>query len=260
MLLLILLLVACFGSYLAPYDPNQLMTDVMPSSPSPRHWLGLDQLGRDNLSRLIDATRISLSVGLAAVGIYVAMGLVLGALAGYRGGLLDAVIMRCGDMVLSFPSLMLILVVVSVVGPSIWNVMVVLGLLGWPAVARLVRGEFLSLRERDFVQAAQAIGVPRWRVIFRHLLPNALGPVLVAATFGTADAILTEAALSFLGLGVQPPQASWGNMLAVAQSLNALETQPWLWLPPGAMIFVSVLAINFIGDGLRDALDPQFRR
>lgn len=255
-----LIFLAVFGKYVMPHDPNNIIVDVVSDAPSARYPLGLDQVGRDNLSRLIDATRISLSVGVVAVGIYVTIGIVLGSLAGYFGGWVDVAIMRSADMVLSFPSLMLILVVVSVVGPSIWNVMVVLGLLGWPPVARLVRGEFLSLRERDFVQAAVAMGGRDARIIFRHVLPNAMAPILVAATFGTAQAILTEASLSFLGLGVQPPQASWGNMLTAAQSLSILEKQPWLWVPPGLMIFTSVLAINFVGDGLRDALDPRLKR
>lgn len=258
--LLLLVVLALFGHWIEPYNPNNIIADVADVTPTAHHLLGLDQVGRDNLSRLIDATHISLSVGLVAVGIYVAIGIVLGAVAGYFRGKVDTVIMRFADMVLSFPSLMLILVIVSVVGPSIWNVMVVLGLLGWPPVARLVRGEFLALRERDFVQAGAAMGANDLRVIFRHMLPNAMGPVLVAATFGTANAILTEAALSFLGLGVQPPQASWGNMLADAQSLTVLEQQPWLWVPPGMMIFLAVLAINFVGDGLRDALDPRLRK
>jgi peptide/nickel transport system permease protein len=165
--------------------------------------------------------------------------------------------MRLTDIVLCFPDLIIIITVVSVVGPSIYNVMLVIGLLGWPGLARLVRGQILSLREQQFVDAARCLGVPPGRIIFRHILPNVVPYILVAATFGIAGAILTEAGLSFLGLGVQPPTASWGNMLTGAQNLTTLERYQWIWLPPGLMICISVLAINFIGDGLRDALDPR---
>lgn len=259
-MLTFLVLMAIFAPQIAPHDPNYIDPISMDDSPSKEHWLGLDQVGRDVLSRVIHASRISLSVGVVAVSIYVTIGAVLGSLAGYYGGVMDIALTRLADMVLSFPQIMLILVIVSVVGPSIWNIMVVLGLLGWPPIFRIVRGQFLSLREQDFVQAGMAMGATDFRLIFRHVLPNAMGPVLVAATFGTATAILTEAALSFLGLGVQPPQASWGNLLIQAQSISVIERQPWLWVPPGMLIFFSVLAINFVGDGLRDALDPRLKR
>jgi peptide/nickel transport system permease protein len=168
--------------------------------------------------------------------------------------------MRLADMVLSFPSIIVIITIVSILGPSITNVMLVIGLMGWPPIARLVRGEFLTLREREFVTASRATGASNNRIIFRHVLPNAITPVIVAATFGMAQAILLEAALSFLGMGVQPPQASWGNMLNAAQSITIIEEMPWLWLPPGIMIVLAVLSINFVGDGFRDALDPRARR
>jgi peptide/nickel transport system permease protein len=222
--------------------------------------LGTDSAGRDVLSRLLYAGRVSLSVGLVAVSIYVSIGIVLGGLAGYYGGWVDSVIMRVADMVLSFPSLIIIIVMVSLLGPSIYNVMLVIGGLGWPPIARLVRGNFLSLRQQEFVVAAQAGGAKHRRIIFRHVLPNALAPVIVAASFGMAQAILLEAGLSFLGLGVQPPTPSWGNMLSDAQSVLVLRNMPWLWLPPGIMIAITVLSVNFIGDGLRDALDPRATR
>jgi peptide/nickel transport system permease protein len=259
-MLTFLVLMAIFAPQIAPHNPNYIDPISMDDSPSRTHWLGQDQVGRDVLSRVIHASRISLSVGVVAVSIYVTIGAILGSLAGYYGGILDITLTRVADMVLSFPQIMLILVIVSVVGPSIWNIMIVLGLLGWPPIFRIVRGQFLSLREQDFVQAGMAMGATDFRLIFRHVLPNAMGPVLVAATFGTATAILTEASLSFLGLGVQPPQASWGNLLIQAQSISVIERQPWLWVPPGALIFLSVLAINFVGDGLRDALDPRLKR
>jgi peptide/nickel transport system permease protein len=245
---------------LAPYAPTTIDADAFQAAPSRAHVLGTDSVGRDVLSRVIYAARVSLTVGVLAVSIYAAIGTTVGALAGYHGGALDVLLSRLMDIVLSFPPLVIILFAVSVFGrPSLWNVIIVLGLLGWPAVARLVRGQLLTLRDQEFVHAARASGASDARVIERHLLPNALAPVLVAATFGTANAILVEAALSFLGMGVQPPTPSWGNMLTDAQSLTVLERMAWLWLPPGVMILISVLAINFVGDGLRDALDPSLK-
>jgi peptide/nickel transport system permease protein len=192
-----------------------------------------------------------------AVSIYLVIGTVLGAIAGYRRGLTDAVIMRITDTVMSFPALIIILAVVPVLGPSIFNIMLVIGLLGWPAVARLVRGEFLSLREREFTLAARGIGATDRRIIFRHILPNVAGPLVVVASFGMADAIITEAGLSFLGLGVRPPEASWGQMLNAAIDVGTIIEKPWIWIEPAIAIAITVLAINFIGDGLRDALDPR---
>jgi peptide/nickel transport system permease protein len=196
-------------------------------------------------------------VGLVAVSIYTLIGIILGAFAGYYGGRVDSIIMRMADVVLAFPSLIIIITIVSFLGPSVWNIMMVIGLLGWPPMARILRGQFLSLREQEFVVASRAIGAPNRTIIFRHMLPNALAPIIVAATFGIASAILLEAGLSFLGLGVQPPTPTWGNMLSDAQSLPVLQSMPWLWLPPGVMIALAVLSINFIGDGLRDAFDPH---
>ena len=259
-ILMLLVLTAVFAPQIAPYDPNKFDAVSMVDTPTKAHPLGLDQVGRDVLSRVIYASRISLSVGVVAVGIYVILGTILGSIAGFYGGWLDVVLTRIADMFLSFPQIMLILVIVSMVGPSIWNIMVVLGLLGWPSIFRIVRGQFLTLRELDFVQAGRGMGATDWRLIFKHILPNSMGPILVAATFGTATAILTEASLSYLGLGVQPPQASWGNLLIQAQSTTVIEKQPWLWVPPGMLIFIAVLAINFVGDGLRDALDPRLKR
>jgi peptide/nickel transport system permease protein len=251
---------AVFAPVIAHNDPYRTTLSAIRKPPSAAHWLGGDSSGRDVFARLIYAGRVSLSVGLVAVGIYTMIGLLLGALAGYYGGWVDSIIMRFADIVLSFPSLIIIITVVSILGPSIYNVMLVIGLLGWPSMARILRGLFLSLRERDFIIASRTVGAPNSRIIFKHLLPNALAPVIVAATFGIAQAILLEAGLSFLGLGVQPPTASWGNMLTDAQSLTVLESMPWLWIPPGIMIALAVLSINFIGDGLRDALDPYLLR
>ena len=256
----ILIFIAVFAPLVAPVDPNKVSLAAFRQGPSTAHLLGTDAQGRDVLSRIVYATRISLSVGIVAVAIYVVIGTVLGGVAGFFGGWVDSVIMRLADVVLSFPAIIVIITVVSIIGPSIFNVMLVIGLLGWPPIARLVRGEFLTLRGRDFVTASESIGAPSSRIIFRHILPNATTPIIVNATFGVAQAILLEAGLSFLGLGVQPPTASWGNILNAAQSFTLLEEMPWLWLPPGFMIVIAVLAINFLGDGLRDALDPRARR
>ena len=245
---------------LASHAPNAVDLAAYRKPPSADHWFGTDSAGRDVFSRLLHAGRVSLAVGVVAVGIYVAIGTLLGGVAGYFGGWADHLVMRLADMVLSFPSIIVIITIVSLVGPSIVNVMVVIGLMGWPPIARLVRGEFLTLREREFVLASIATGATSPRIIGRHVLPNALTPVIVNATFGMASAILLEAGLSFLGLGVQPPTASWGNMLNGAQSITVLEQMPWLWVPPGLMIVLAVLCINFVGDGLRDALDPRSRR
>lgn len=249
-------LLALFAPLLAPYHPHA-MTDAFSASPSWAHWLGTDQIGRDQLSRLIYGARVSLMVGLLSVIISVVIGTVLGLLSGYLGGWIDQVIMRVTDVFMSFPYIMLILVVAAIVGPGLTNIILILGVLGWPAIARLVRGNVLSLKQTEYVKAAKALGYSTPRILFKHMLPNTVAPILIYATSGVAAAILDEAALSFLGLGVQPPDASWGNMLASAKSLSVLTSQPWLWVPPGIMILLTVLAINFIGDALRDAYDPR---
>ncbi|MCC7371486.1 MAG: ABC transporter permease [Chloroflexi bacterium] len=259
-LLLLTILAVAAPVFSLGNDPYKVDISSYRQGPSAAHVLGTDSSGRDVLSRLLHAGQVSLSVGVVAVAIYTVIGVLLGSISGFYGGLTDSIVMRLADVVLSFPSLILIITVVSVLGPSIYNIMLVIGLLGWPPIARIVRALFLSLREREFVLASRTIGVPNSRIIFRHILPNAVAPVIVAATFGMANAILLEAGLSFLGLGVQPPTPSWGNMLTDAQSLTVLESMPWLWIPPGTMIALAVLSINFIGDGLRDALDPQHVR
>jgi peptide/nickel transport system permease protein len=259
-LILLLSLMAVAAPVVAPQSPYKVDLRSYRKPPSHKHLLGADAAGRDVLSRVIYAGRVSLSVGLVAVSIYAAIGIILGAIAGFYGGWVDSMLMRLADVVLAFPSLIIIITIVSLLGPSIYNVMGVIGCLGWPPIARLVRGSFLTLREREFVIAAKASGASGRRIIFRHMLPNSLAPVIVAASFGMAQAILLEAGLSFLGLGAQPPTPSWGNMLTDAQSFPVLANMVWLWLPPGAMIALTVLSINFIGDGLRDALDPRRSR
>lgn len=255
--LVVLVLLAVFAPILSPHSPFALDLHNRMQPPSLNHWFGTDGTGRDIWSRVLLGGRVSLAVGLGAVLISTAIGIVLGGISGYFGGRTDMAIMRVTDVVMTFPTLIIIITLVAVVGPSVNNTILAIGLLGWPATARLVRGQFLYLREREFVEAAEALGIPNMRIIFSHILPNTIGPIVVAATFGVAAAILMEAGLSFLGLGVQPPTPSWGNMLRDAQTLTILEQMPWMWIPPGVMIVLAVLSINFIGDGLRDALDPR---
>jgi len=253
----ILGLAAILAPLVATHDPYTVDLLAARQGPSRDHWLGTDEVGRDVFSRLVYGARVSLSVGLVAVTIYTTIGVVLGAISGYFGGFVDGAIQRLTDTVMCFPTLIIIIAAVSITGPSIWNVMLIIGLLTWTGTCRLVRGQFLSLREQAFVEAARSVGASDMRLIFRHVLPNSVAPVIVSATFGVAAAILTEAGLSFLGLGVQPPTASWGNLINLAQSATILQQMPWLWAPPGVLIAVAVLSINFIGDGLRDALDPR---
>ncbi len=238
-------------------DPAAIDVSKALMPPSFSHPLGTDDLGRDVLARIMYGARISLLVGFVAIGIASLIGILLGALAGYYGRWFDGVIMRFVDIMLCFPTFFLILAVIAFLEPSIWNIMIIIGLTGWMGVARLVRAEFLSLRERDFVVAARSLGASDLRVIFRHILPNALSPVLVSATLGVAGAILTESALSFLGIGVQPPTPSWGNML-IAGKQN-LGQAWWLSAFPGLAILVTVLGYNLLGEGIRDALDPRLR-
>ena len=249
-----LFLMSVFAPIIAPYDPSRILEDHI-SAPSARHIFGTDDLGRDIFSRLLYGGRISLSVAVIAVSVSLTVGVTLGCLSGYYGGILDEVIMRFTDIMLSFPTIFLILAVQSVLTPSIFNVMIVIGATSWMGIARLVRGEFLSLKERDFVEAARAIGCSDIRIIFRHILPNALPPVIVAGTLGMAGAILTESALSFLGLGVQPPMPSWGNMLMDSQSY--LLDAPWMAVIPGLVIIIAVLSLYFVGEGLREGLNPK---
>lgn len=259
MVLTILVIIAISAPYLAPYDPFKMDVTSFSAAPSNTHILGTDSVGRDILSRLIYAARISLLVGIGSVMLNVFVGVTLGGIAGYMGGWVDSVVMRFTEMILSFPPLMIILVLVSFLGPGLINVILVLGFLGWPRICRLIRAEIMKIKQSEYILAAHAVGTPNYRILIFHLLPNAFPPVLVAATFGAARAIIIEAALSFLGMGVQPPTASWGNLLSDAQSMGVLGSMPWIWIPPGVMIVVAVLSINFVGDGLRDALDPKMR-
>lgn len=259
--LTILLLVAAaalFAPWITPHHPTldaSVMDALMP--PGKRFLLGTDHAGRDVLSRLIHGARISLTVGLVVQGTAVVVGAALGLLAGYYGGWVDEVISALITILQAFPGILFAMAVMAVLGPGLFNVFVALGLMSWPTIARLVRGEVLALRERDFVEAAWALGASDMRILFRHILPNCSGPIIVSASLGMASAILSEASLSFLGLGAQPPTPSWGAMLA--QGRDYLWQAPWLTLCPGLAIFVTILALNLVGDGLRDVLDPRLR-
>ena len=256
-LIVVVFLIAGFASFLAPYDPGKTEVSVKLKPPSPLHYLGTDQLGRDVFSRMLYGSRISLSVGFVAVGISIFIGIFVGAIAGYYGRWLDSLLMRFVDTMLCFPSFFLILTIVALLGPKIFNIMVVIGITSWMGTARFVRAEFLSLRQRDFTQAAKALGVKDFRIIFRHILPNALAPVFVSATLKVASAILIEAGLSFLGFGVQPPRPSWGNILTEGRTY--IFDAWWLTVFPGLAILIIVLSFNLLGEGLRDALDPRLR-
>ncbi|MEA3223729.1 MAG: ABC transporter permease [Thermodesulfobacteriota bacterium] len=257
-LVLVFFVISIFSSVIAPYDPNAINVESILFSPSNAHIFGTDELGRDVFSRMVYGAGISLKVGFVAVGIAVVIGIVLGSIAGYYGGWIDAAIMRFVDIMLCFPSFFLILTVIAFMEPSIFNIMAVIGLTSWMGITRLVRAEFLSLKERDFVLAARAMGASDLRVIFYHILPNAMAPVLVFAALGIAAAVLTESALSFLGIGVQPPTPSWGNILA--QGKNVLGIAWWLSLFPGIAILLTVLGYNLLGEGIRDAIDPRLKK
>ncbi len=256
----LLVLMAVFAPYLAPHDPYRIQPDVKKilQSPSRVHLLGTDQIGRDVLSRILYGARVSLAVGFVSMGIATIIGVLLGSMSGYHGGVVDGVIMRLVDLMLVFPRFFLLLAVLAFLQPSIWTIMAVIGFTGWMGVARLVRAEFLSLKEREFVIWSQSIGASAFRIIWRHILPNAMPPVLVAMTLGIPAAILTESGLSFLGLGVQPPYATWGNILNDGQGY--IEIAWWLSLYPGLAILVTVLCYNLLGEGIRDALDPRLRQ
>jgi peptide/nickel transport system permease protein len=257
LVVLLLFAVSLLAPWIAPYDPSVIDLKQVLAAPSSVHLFGTDQLGRDVLSRVIWGARISLKVGFVATGIAILVGVILGALSGYYGRWVDAVVMRFVDIMLCFPTFFLILAVIAILEPSIWNIMIIIGLTGWMGITRLVRADFTSLKERDFVLAARVIGASDMRIIFVHILPNAMASILVAATLGIAGAILTESALSFLGIGVQPPTPSWGNILTAGK--DNIDIAWWLSLYPGLAILVTVLGYNLLGEGIRDSLDPRLR-
>lgn len=258
---LLMLGAIAFAAMVVPFiynvDPDITDLAIGFQPPGPDHLLGTDRIGRDLLARLLYAGRVSLSVGVAAALFATLLGLVIGLIAGMFGGWIDALLMRVTDTVLAIPTLIAIAIVVSIVGTGLEIVVLFIGLFSWPEAARVVRSVVLSLREQDFVMAARALGATNGRIIRKHLIFHALAPLTVTGTFTVAIALLTEASLSYLGIGVKPPQPSWGNMLYDAQQLFILRDFPWYWLPPGLAIFVTVLAVNLVGDGLRDALDPH---
>ena len=255
--IVIIFLFALFAPFIARYNPSTIDTNAILIGPSPAHIFGTDTLGRDIFSRIVYGSRISLSIGIIAVGIAVLIGLFFGSVAGYYGGRMDSVIMRFVDIMLCFPTFFLILAVIAILEPSIFNIMVVIGATSWMGVARLVRAEILTLKERDFVAASRVMGGSDVWIITRHLIPNAIGPVLVSATLGIGGAILTESALSFLGIGVQPPTPSWGNILMDGKS--TLGVAWWLTIFPGLFILFTVLAYNLLSEALRDSLEPKLK-
>jgi len=255
--IVVIFLTAIFAYLIAPFDPGETDIAIKLSPPSFKHLLGTDQLGRDVFSRMLYGSRVSLSVGFVAVSISLFIGIIVGSIAGYYGKMVDSVLMRFVDIMMCFPAFFLMLTVIALLGPKIHHVMIVIGATSWMGTARFVRAEFLSLRERDFVQAAKVLGVSDKGIIFRHMLPNSLAPVFVTATIDMATAILIEASLSFLGFGVQPPAPSWGNILTEGRIY--IFDAWWLTLFPGLAILITVLSFNLFGEGLRDALDPRLR-
>ncbi|MCI6796013.1 MAG: ABC transporter permease [Lachnospiraceae bacterium] len=251
----VIIVLALLAPLLAPYGPQEI-TSEFSAAPSLKHLLGTDQIGRDVLSRLLFGTRVSLFVGFMATVISTVLGVLLGLLAGYVGGALDMVLMRFTDMVMSFPYILLILVASVIFKPGLWSIILIFGFVDWPGVARLVRGSILSIKEQDYVKSSQIAGMPRSYILFSDILPNVMTNILVFATTVMATSILDEAALSFLGMGIQPPAASLGNMLNGAESVTVLTGMPWLWISPGLVIIILVVCVNFVGDALRDALDP----
>ncbi|WP_282941124.1 oligopeptide ABC transporter permease [Paenibacillus sp. RC67] len=252
-----LILLALLAPLIAPYDPadQELMNRLKP--PSKEHWFGTDDLGRDLLSRVLYGARVSLSVGIFSVVFNVIIGVVVGSLAGYYGGRVDSILMRLVDVLLAFPQFFVLITVVTILKPSLFNIIAVFVAFGWMGKARLLRGQFMSIKNREFVDAARTIGMSDFRIIFVHILPNAIAPVIISATLQMGSMILTESSLSFLGLGIQPPTASWGNLLQSAQSLTIMTKAPWYPVIPGCMIFLTIMCFNFIGDGLRSAFDSR---
>lgn len=259
-ILVILTMIAIFAPLLTPYDRDQIDMANSYQKPSAEHWLGTDDLGRDTFTRLIYGGRVSLSVGLVSTAISLIIGVLLGAIAGYSGGWVDNLIMRIVDVFMCFPFFVIAIAIAAVLGPSIYNVMLISGILSWTKICRIVRAEVMAIKGREFIEAAISLGLEAREIITKHILPNVLAPIIVYATLGIAVGILSEAGLSFLGLGVKQPQPSWGNMLAAAQSLRSLRLHWWLWIPPGTMVLMTILSINILGDGLRDAFDPKLKR
>lgn len=258
-LLTLFILAAIFAPILTTYLRDSIDLMNIESRPSLKHILGTDELGRDVFTRLLYGGRVSLGVALSATIIQLVIGVTLGCISGFYGKWIDNMIMRIVDTVMCFPFFVIAISIAALMGPSVWNVILIIGLLQWTGVARIVRAEILSLKQSEFIEAARAMGFSNFEIIRKHLLPNILSPVIVNATLSVAQGILMEAGLSFLGLGVKQPEPSWGNILSAAQSMRVLQFEWWLWIPAGLLVFLSVLSINFVGDGLRDALDPKMK-
>ncbi|MCY3783854.1 MAG: ABC transporter permease [Chloroflexi bacterium] len=252
-------LLASAQAVVSPFDPEKPHLFKVNRPPDTVNWMGTDQVGRDVFSRILQGARVSLSVGIVAVSIYVVIGFIIGSIAGLAGGYIDDALMRFTDFVMTFPTFILIIILAGITGPNIFNIMVIIGIFGWPGLARLFRGNILVMRELEYVMASRTLGASQRHIIARHILPNIVGPVTVAITLGVAGAILAEAGLSFLGFGVTEPAASWGSMINSARGIAFLAGFPWLWIAPGAAISIAVLSINFMGDGLRDAFDVRGR-
>lgn len=256
-ILIIFVLAAIFAPFLSGYGRDTIDLMNIESQPSLRHLFGTDELGRDVFTRLLYGGRISLGIAVSATVLQLLIGVTLGCISGFYGGWIDNAIMRIVDTIMCFPFFVIAITVAALAGPSVWNVIFIIGLLQWTGVARIVRAEILSIKQSEFIEAARAMGLNSFEIIINHLLPNTLSPVIVNATLAIAQGILMEAGLSFLGLGVKQPEPSWGNILSAAQSMRVLQYEWWLWIPAGVLVFLSVLSINFVGDGLRDALDPK---
>lgn len=256
-LLIIFVLAAIFAPFLSSYGRDSIDLMNIESQPSLKHLFGTDELGRDVFTRLLYGGRISLGIAASATVLQLLIGVTLGCISGFYGGWIDNAIMRIVDTIMCFPFFVIAITVAALAGPSVWNVILIIGLLQWTGVARIVRAEILSIKQSEFIEAARAMGLNSFEIIINHLLPNTLSPVIVNATLAVAQGILMEAGLSFLGLGVKQPEPSWGNILSAAQSMRVLQYEWWLWIPAGVLVFLSVLSINFVGDGLRDALDPK---
>ena len=259
-LLMLFIVLAILAPVMTSYDRDAIDLGMIETPPSREHLLGTDELGRDVLTRLLYGGRVSLGVGLAATVLQLVIGVTLGAIAGYYGGIADSIIMRLVDIMMCFPFFVIAISMAAIMEPGVLSLVIIIGILQWTNIARIVRVEILSLKQREFIEAGRVLGLNSFEMITRHLLPNLLAPLIVYTTLAIANGILLEAGLSFLGMGVRQPQPSWGNMLTAAQSMRVLQSQWWLWMPPGLMVFLTVLSINFLGDGLRDGLDPKLKR
>lgn len=256
-IIIILVLLCTIAPILTKYEYSTVDLYNISSAPSKEHILGTDDLGRDMFTRLLYGGRVSLQIGIWTAFIQIVLGVTLGAIAGYFGGIIDSIIMRMADIIMCFPFFIIATTMAVVVGPSKRNLIIILGVLSWTGISRIVRSEVLSLKNLDYIQAAKTMGLNNFEIITRHILPNIMSSILVVTTLSVANAILMEAALSFLGMGVTPPEPSWGNILSAAQNMNSLKYEWWLWMPPGIMILITVLSINFIGEGIRKAIDPK---